>query len=475
MPRLQFGASAYIEELYGLPSSVLENWYAESLTGRTDWTYRLIPTPGLVVFSSDVSGTLGRGCFQSDAIASGEIISVLTTTVYRISSAGTSTLITGAVVDDGKPVAHALSQSQAVLNSGGKAYTVTASAVTDFTANLTAAGAAGAIIDVAVINNRHLYAEDNSGRVFYSDPGAASTIGGFFTAERDPDQIRSLLIVGATIMAMGTRKTEFWTPTDSAITPFIQRQGFVLEYGVIGSRARAQIGGAAYWVAHDHTVRRWAGGPAVKISSPWIERLISGLSLANKALVRMTAHSWIGHEFVKLYIPGKGSYFLDTENGAWHRRRDLGDELITDWSYDYFVEAFGETYVQSLATGRLFQLDEAIFVENAITVRRVATATLPIERTTRVNNVIIEGQSGIGLDGVATQGSVPTCMLRASYDGHIFGDELQTEIGKFADYSYRPIFGGLGVFRPPFGKVELAYSDPVGWTVYGATFNERPS
>lgn len=473
MPRIAIDPSCTVEESYALPSSHLENMYAEPADPRYGWDFRLIPTPGLTAFSDYTGGTIGRGCFQSDVISSGDIISIYTTTVYKTNSAGVSTLITGAIVDDGKPIAFGLSQTQAVLNSGGSVYTVTGANVTNFTANLTAAGASGAIIDVAVINNRFLFAEDNSGRVFYSDPGAATTIGGFFTAERDPDQIRALLVVGSNLLAMGTRKTEVWTGTDSATVPFIQRQGMVFEYGVIGSRARAQIGGAAYWVAHDHTIRRWAGGIAEEISQDWLVRQIESLSLANKALVRVTAHNWRGHQFVKIFLPGKGSYFFNAKVGTWHRRRDLGDELMKEWSFDYFVEAFGNSYVQKLTNGRLYRLDAMVQTEDAISVRRVATFLIPVRDLTPVRNVVIEGQSGIGASTGNETNDNPMAMLRVSYDGHTFGDELTAEIGRIGAYRWRPVFGPQGTFLPPVAKLELAYSAAVPWTIYGATYNER--
>lgn len=474
MPRIQVDSSCIVEGDYGLPSSHIENLYAEPCDPRYGWQWRLVPTPGLAAFSDYTSGTLGRGCFQSDAIASGSIISVYTTDVRKTDAAGATSVITGSVTNDSKPIAYALSQTQAVLNSGGDVYTVTASAVTDFTANLVSAGASGEIIDVAVVNNRHLFAEDNSGRVFYSDPGDATTIGGFFTAERDPDQIKALLVVGSNLLAMGSKKTEVWTGTDSATVPFIQRQGMVFEYGVIGSRARCQIASAAYWASHDHKVIRWAGGAPENIAPFWLTRMISRLSAANKALVRLTAHSWGGNDFVKVYVPGQGSFFFNATNGALHRRRDLGDELVVDWSYDYFVEAFGGTFCQILDTGQLFQLDNTAFTENDVSVRRVCSLMLRLDKPLPITNLIVEGQAGVGLDASGVdEDDNPQIMLRTSTDGHTFGDELTAEIGRKGAYRHRAVFGSQGTLPPPLFKVELAYSAAVGYTIYGLTYNEQ--
>lgn len=473
MPKIQFGASAYVEEAYGLPNSLLENWYVEPADDRGDWGYRLVPTPGLTAFST--GGNEGRGTWQSDSIANGKIFVVYDTLIYSISSVGGETAISGgagAVTNDNKPVASALTQTEAVVCSGGDVYKVTATVITDFTANLVSAGASGDIIDVAAIDSTHLYAEGGSGRVFYSDPGDCQTIAGFFTAERSPDQVKGLLVVGSSILVFGKKSTELWTSTGSTTTPFIRRQGFTLEQGLIGQRARAQLDGAGYWVANDNTVRVWRGGLAQVISGGWLSRQIASLSDANRELVRVTAHNWLGANFVKVYLPGKGSYFYDATSGAWHRRKDIGDE-VTDWGYDYFVEAFGGTYCQELSTGRLFKLDHNVFVENSATVRRVATALAPITGAERISTLTIEGQGGVGLDGTTAQGSDPECMLRIAYDGRVFGDEMVRKIGKAGEYRWRPVFGPLGTVREPVVRLELAYSDPVGWSVYGASVNGR--
>lgn len=474
MPRIQVDPSCLVEDSYFLPSSHLENMYAEAADPRYGWPYRMIPTPGLSAFSDYTAGTIGRGCFQSDVISSGDIIAVYATDVRKTNSAGVTTLITGAVSNDSKAIAFALSQTQAVIVSGGVPYTVTGSAVTSIAAALTGAGASGAIIDVAVVNNRFLYAEDNSGRVFYSDPGAAGTISGFFTAERDPDQIVGLLVVGSTLLAMGKRRIEGWTGTDSATIPFIQRNGFVFAGGLIGSRARTELNDVGYWVGSNHHVLAYRSGVPVNIAPPWLTRLIASLSAANKELISLSSHFWRGHEFVHVYLPGKGSFFYDSVEGTWHRRRDLGDELVKMWSYNYFVEGFGATYCQNVTTGRLYKLDDAVFTENGVACRRVMTFMLPVKEQTRISNIIIEGQAGVGLDGSGVdENDNPKAMLRVSPDGHTFGDELTAETGRHAQYRWRPVFGAQGTLLPPIAKVELAYSAAVGWTVYGASYNER--
>lgn len=472
MPTAQFSAEAHNHETYGLPQQRLENWFAEAVSDREDFTHRLIPTPGLTAFS-DQTGTLGRGCFQSDAIASGEIIYVIDTAVRRVNSSGTSATITGTVVNDGLPVRFANSQAQAVINSGGEVSTVTASAVTEFTSALTSAGASGDIIDVAVLNNRHIYIEDNSGRAFYSGPGDATTIPGFVTAESDPDQLKACIVSGGSLLLFGSKKTEFWTGTDSTTTPLIPRQGYVLDVGIIATDAKCLAGSLVCWAGNDGSVYGWSGGREQRISPHWMERSISSLSAANKAKIRMSAHDWNGHSFAKIYIPTVGDFFYDTLVQRWHRRKDLID-TEKHWGFDYFVEAFGSVHVQKLTGGVIHTLSADVFTEADIAVRRVATVAVPVKKKTSIRNVIVESQPGVGLDLTTGQGVDPRCMLRVALDGHVYGAEQMASIGRLGQYGYRPTFGPQGMATHGLAIAELSYSDPVGWTVYGLTFNETP-
>lgn len=478
MPEIQFGAGAYLHDGndYGLPSIALENWFPEEAPDRPDWGYRLVPTPGLVEFTTTGSGG-GRGLFQSDAVSASKFFSIRQTTVFQIDDQGNESQITGggaggAVALDTIAARFASSQSQIVLNTGGNVYTLTESAVTNFTAALGGAGASGDIIDVDTINNRHLFVEDNSGRLFYSAAGNASSIAGFVTAESDPDQLRAVLVVGASALLLGAKKTEVWTGTDSALSPLRPRQGFVLDVGIISKRAKCTIDGVAYFVANNGTVYEWAGGGHNRISGHWMERAIKGLSPANAALVRMTAHFFDGHKFIKLFVPGLGDFFFDALTREWHRRKPLLDANV-HWDFDYFVEAFGRTFVQRLSDGRVCRIDSSFFTEAGEPVKRVATALVPIKRKVEVKSLVVEGQAGIGLDVSSGQGSRPVCNLRVAHDGRTFGDQIQREIGRFGQWRARPNFGHLGTFLKPVAALQLSYAEPVGWSVYGATFNEE--
>lgn len=466
MPEIAFGIGAYDNTSYGLPPVILENWYAEQAPDRADKGVRLVPCPGATEFCALT--TSGRGLFQSDGVISGDLIAVHGTVVRRINSAGTPTTITGAIAAGTDQAIFAASQTpELVLNVGGIVYSVTSSNVTSFT---WAGLSGGDVSDVVEINQRHLYLEEGTGRVWFSDVADATTVQGtsFVTAEREPDRLIALMRIGDTLIFFGSKTYELWYETGDADVPLSPRAGGAVEMGIIGRDAKAEINGIGYFVRADAAVCRLDGFRAVPISTDPIEKLISGLSEADQMLVTLTGYSEGKREFLQLSIPGIGDWFYDNTTGFWHRRRDLGSDT---YSYRYYARAFGRQMAQATADGDVVSLSPNVYTDRGTEVRRVATAILPVKNDyMRLSRLVIEGQSGVGLDG-SGQGSDPMGMLRVAYDGRTFQEEYTASLGRIGQYGYRPIFGPLGTATPPVVVFEFAVSEPIGYTVDGATLN----
>lgn len=465
--RIQFGANAYAHEYGGLNDLPLENFMAEAAPERPDTPFRLVPTPGLSSFSI-LGGAIGRGTFRSDGVISGDIIAVSGAAVYKINSAGAATPITGAVANDGLPVNFAASQTpQLVMSAGGSVYTVSASAVTAFSWT----GPTGPITDVEEINQRHLYLEGGSGRVWYSAVANATSIGAtdFITAESEPDQLLAIHVIGDTVILFGTDTTELWRETGDPDIPLVRRPGGAIPKGIIGRDAKTQADFGVFMVGSDSIVYRLSDFQPQRISTHPIERKISRLSAANKAKVRLSAYEQDGHSFVHLHIPGAGDYFFDNNIGAWHRRKALGDE-VQGYGFGHYVAAFGNVYALTLSSGALVRVDPDATLHVAEPIRRVCSVLVPIDRApVRISSLVIYGQVR-ALDGNAL-GSDPKGMLRVSRDGHTFGVELVRSLGKIGEWSKRLMFSPLGQATPPFVAFEFAISDPVLYFINGAELN----
>ena len=472
MPQVPFTPSTYDFQDYGVPPAILENFYPERLEERSDWPFRLVMTPGLVQTGEGVEGKIARGVTQADELVNGEIVSIAGDEVSRYDADGNRTLI-GTVADDGKPVTFASSQAQMIVVSGGRAYIITADAVEDITANFTINS--GPIIDVAVFNNRHLYVEGGSGRIIFSRPGDGSDIQGeFFTAEQSPDQLRGVMVVSASIFAIGTRTIELFTGTTSDNVPFIRRNGNILRVGMMATRANAELDGIGYWVGEDSVVYLWAGGRQRPISPAWMERELSKLQPDERLLVRMNVHSWSGHKFISIAIPGIGDFFFDQATEQWHRRKATSITPGAQWDYDYFVQAFGDTFVQRKVDGAIFRFSPFVYRENQISVRRVATALVPVRKATAITNVVIECQAGIGRpepgNAIRTD---PKIEIAIAHDGITYGPGQIRELGRMGQTFVRPSVLQMGTVRPPLCAIQVAFSDSAPLTLLGLTYGER--
>jgi hypothetical protein len=462
---IPFGAGAYDNNEYGLPPVVLENLYAQAAPDIQNRTLRLAPTPGLTSFATGFTGTAGA-IFQSDGILSGNIIAVTGTQVSSVASNGTRTTISGAVATgDLSPQFAATQTPELVVVAGGNTYTVGATV-----ASFTWSGPSGDITSVDSVSQRHLYTEAGSGRLWISDAGDATTVTKFLTAENDPDELKAVKVVGNDIYLLGSRKTEVAYVTGDTTTPIAFRPGFVIDYGIKSSRSVTTGNGMLFFVGDDGQVYNMNGGNPAPIGTQPIADLIEALANDQIDALEMDYYTQEGHKFVILRIPGYGDMFYDITTQLWHRRKRLQSSQS---GVGPVVRAFNKVYaLDNVATGnttiaRLLPTWQRNYTEE---IRRVATALVPIEDgKVRINRVRIEGQTGVG--AVSGQGIDPQLMLRIALDGRTFGNEISRSLGKIGQYRHSIVYGPLGTARPGVVALEVAYADPVLFTMTGAVAN----
>lgn len=471
MATVRFGLGAYDSNRYQIPPIVLENWYAEEAPEDESEGARLIPTPGLESFATGFTGA-ASGVFQADRVVGSNIIVCTDSNVYKVNTGGTVTQI-DTVQSGGLAAQFAVSQTpELIMNKGGNVYKIGSTTVVDFTSSLPA-GLTSDVIGVAEIAQRHLYAEENSGRVWYSDTADATTVqaNSFFTAEQDADEMVAIHVSGDKIWLFGTKTTELWYFTGNSDAPFAYR-GTTINKGLLGARAVTESDSATHFVGFDRMVYRMNGGTAERISTHPIDDVLEGETDLDG--LELTSHTDKGHTFLKVHIPSYGDLFFDAATRLWHRRRRL---RTTKSNFGYPVRAFNRLLFLGDAGGttKLYEAKSSVFTDDGENVRRVATALAPIkDGRARVNRLTLDMHAGIGLTG-SGQGSDPQIMMRVAKDGRTFGAEMKRSAGLIGQYGYRPTFGPLGVMSGPAVVVEVAISDPVGMSLNAAHVNlERP-
>jgi hypothetical protein len=113
--------------------------------------------------------------------------------------------------------------------------------------------------------------QDKNGRFYWIEPGAIIIDPiNFATAERSPDPVWQVEVVGDQFWLPGTSTNEVWYPTGDALAPFIRQQGRLFDKGIWeGTILRMKDG--VYAAGTDGVVYEVMDAPRV-ISTPGISQ-----------------------------------------------------------------------------------------------------------------------------------------------------------------------------------------------------------
>lgn len=218
---------------------------------------------------------------------------VATTRVYaRVLGAGGNSLATTV------PVGALLSWGSATLTGGGTP-SVVEIPVPDDAGPLDVAFIAGYI--VVVIGEGY----GVNGRFYWIEPGTTYIDPlNFATAERAPDPLYSIKVMGDQFLLFGTNTTEVWYPSGDFSTPFLRAQGRLFDRG-IWPGTDIQIKDDTMLVDTDGVVYALAGSP-VRVSDNSVEERIRrsfAYQKTNSVYMRAWGFSMDGHDFYILNLP----------------------------------------------------------------------------------------------------------------------------------------------------------------------------
>lgn len=122
-----------------------------------------------------------------------------------------------------------------------------------------------------------------NGRFYWIQPGAIVINAlDFATAERSPDPVWNVLVVGDMFWLPGTSTTEVWYPSGQADAPFIRQQGRLFDKGIWEGTA-IQIKDDVMAVGTDGTVYRIGAQPNI-VSTPGITQRLREAINAQRAV-----------------------------------------------------------------------------------------------------------------------------------------------------------------------------------------------
>jgi hypothetical protein len=467
MPPLPMTTGHYGRPRAKLPTIRLVNAYVESTEGGPTKEARL-PRPG---FALDF--TLGAGpilrMFQVPGLFNSALFSVSGGGFYKDSALVET-------VPYGTAPRMAAAQEYLALVTGGALYVYDGTSLTLVEFFDDGVSRLPAFSGVSVLYNIWIFPVAGSNQFFFSAVGNPASINAanFGAAQTSPGPIVETIILAEEILFLCTDAVEFWDYSGSLTAPFAESQGRTYIRGCAAQGAVVKMDNAVFFVADDFSVYRTSAVP-IKVSTPYID---DRLAEAGAGVSQCTAFtlSIEGHVFYVLNIPTLNeSYAYDAQTKEWAQ---WGTQQPFQANPGLFAAScaagFGSSiWLGDAVTGDVYLLDPSNNTDNGIAKRVIVSGALwrpgGIERC---NTVALACVRGVG-DPAAPD---PMVEMRYSDDGgRTFTPWIQASLGVAGGYYYKAVWRGLGTMQQPGRLFEFSVSDPVNFTVEGASYNEaRP-
>lgn len=253
------------------PTIFVRNRFFERNPTNLEEQVALIERPALKHYLEAGIGP-GRRLFRQPGFSSGDLFHVSGTELYKhhmnqATRTVTTTQITGLIdgVDTTVPDMAATDQYLFIADGFSLQYTDGTTALASIP---TPDGIP--IISLDVFNDYVLCVQNNSDRFYWIQPGA-TTIDplDFATAERFPDKVFQVRVVGDEFWLLGESSIEVWRATGDGAAPFQRIEGRAFNFGIFDGTAVRMSDTSVICVAGDGTAYQIAGSP-VSIGNPGI-------------------------------------------------------------------------------------------------------------------------------------------------------------------------------------------------------------
>lgn len=449
MPSIPFGLGAYRRDAGQFQETRLINQYAEM---TEDKSVILIGRPGLSQEWDLGDPSQVYGMFTQPGCFSGDIFAATATQLYR---AGVSV---GAIAT-GARVSMAGSEIELLVATGSAMYRYDGSAISlvDFPDD---AGENSAVY----FSSQFVVARTGSEKFYWSAvlDGSSWDSLSFASAERKPDNLVGLAVVGDELWMFGENSVEFWQPTGALDAPFERVQGRVYNVGCCNRDNIHVVDNTAFWVGDDKVVYR--GGPVpIRISNHGIEERLKKTPAEQIYAINFP---WKGHLFY-IVNTADGMFGVDVATQEWCEWRSYGR---TGWRVATACVLGDDVFLGDDGTGIVWTLDDSVLVDGPDLIERISPATLKLNgKPYRLDNLIIDTSPG----QISSPTFTPQVEMRRSRDGgHVWGPWVAASMGASGSYRTRPAWRRVGVIDEPGLMLEFRTTDPTPWTLAGVRANE---
>lgn len=311
-------------------------------------------------------------------------------------------------------------------------------------------------------NQRVLYIESESGRVYYSELNDATDVPAlnFFTAENRPDDLLCGLATEDQIWLGGRDTIEVWYDSGDGDNPFQRIPGGVIHTGVMAENTMLRVDNSIFLVGRNADgqgiVWRSNGLNLMRVSTAAVERFTE-----NAGNLSAYAYQEEGHTHVVVNAD-EGTWALDLKENEWHERAFLNQNSgeLERARAEIHAFAYGKHIVSDYDDPKLYDqsLDYYSDAGTPLVSRRITAHTEADGKAMTVDQLYIDMATGIGLN--TGQGSDPQVMLRYSTDGgQNWSNELTRDAGAIGKTLSRVSWNSLGTGTD--WAFELSISDPV--------------
>lgn len=462
MPVCLLGVNAYKRDAtHGREVKVINRFLEQDPTNQVNGV-SILPRPGMVPFGSDSGGPI-RAIYRKLGVLGGDFLVVSGSTLYRVTVAGVATAV-GTIA--GSDLVEIASDGVNTFIAAGSLYLYDGTTLSTVTLP-DIDGVTVSIVSIAQIDLFFLLQVDNSGRIYWIEPGAVVVDPlDYFTAESSPDNGVAVRIVGDFIALLNGQSLEIWTVTGQTDLPFQRQPSLIFEKGCSARDTAVNIDNALFWVSETAQEGRvvYRGGQTTpqRVSTNGIEERLKGTAV-------LSAFGFVfdGHAFYALRIAGVGTFLYDISTGAWC---EWASYLRSNWRIICACSAPGAPLVLGDdETGQLWTLDATVANDNGVPIVRTVTAGIPIVGTYKTLERLTL-QASVGWSPSLTL--EPKISARFSRDGFTWSNWKEKSLGRRGQFSKWLRWDRQGEMRPPGMLIELTDSDDAQTTLSYARYNE---
>lgn len=276
--KIPLGASNWVRNRASAPPISVINRFYEDNPSNTEDQVALIERPALIDFLEAGDGP-GRRLYHQPGFCDGDLFHVSGNDLYKHhmneDRTVTTTHISGFIDGTGAPDM-AATRNYLWIADGSSLY------YTNGTDALVAVATPDDIpfSSLDVFNEYVLCVQSNSDKFYWIQPSEIVVDGlDFATAERFPDHILQVRVVGDEFWLLGEKSIEVWRATGDGEAPFQRVAGRAFNFGIFDGTSVRLTDTSVICVSDDGTVYSLAGTPSV-ISNPGVAEGVRDAILA---------------------------------------------------------------------------------------------------------------------------------------------------------------------------------------------------